>query len=90
MPFPVITSPSRVWPGESWGNWTPAFANPFVLPADSAAGRRNRHGLLPLHTIKFIDDEGRVECLDGATYQVEPADLAAIMPKTAKKSKLAE
>jgi len=47
-------------------------------------------GFLPLHRIKFIDDDGRVECLDGATYQAEPADLAAIMPKTAKKSKLAE
>ena len=35
-------------------------------------------GFLPLHRIKFIDDEGRVECLDGATYQAEPADLAAI------------
>jgi len=42
-------------------------------------------GFLPLHRIKFIDDDGRVECLDGATYQAEPADLAAIMPKMAKK-----
>jgi hypothetical protein len=41
-------------------------------------------GFLPLHRIKFIDDECRVECLDGATYQAEPADLAAIMPKMAK------
>jgi hypothetical protein len=47
-------------------------------------------GFLPLHRIKFIDAEGRVECLDGATYQAEPADLAAIMPKTAKNSKVAE
>ena len=42
-------------------------------------------GFLPLHRIKFIDDDGRVECLDGATYQAEPADLAAIMPKDGKK-----
>jgi hypothetical protein len=46
-------------------------------------------GFLPLHRIKFIDDDGRVECLDGATYQAEPADLAACR-RTAKKSKLAE
>jgi hypothetical protein len=56
MPFPVITSPSRVWPGESWGNWTPVFANPFVLPADSAAGRRNRHGFPFLKLQDVFDD----------------------------------
>ena len=63
MPFPVITSPSRVWPGESWGNWTPAFANPFVreitVPPDAATGLRNRHGFPFLELQDVFDDAVR-------------------------------
>ena len=28
--YPVIAPLRRIWPSESWGNWTPAFDSPFV------------------------------------------------------------
>jgi hypothetical protein len=28
--YPGIAPLRRIWPSESWSNWTPAFANPFV------------------------------------------------------------
>jgi hypothetical protein len=28
--YPVIAPLRRIWPSESWSNWTPAFNNPFA------------------------------------------------------------
>jgi hypothetical protein len=28
--YPVIAPLRRIWPSESWSNWTPAFNNPFM------------------------------------------------------------
>jgi hypothetical protein len=54
------------------------------------ADARDLHDASSVLSQSSARPDGRIECLDGATYQAEPADLAAIMPKTAKKSKLAE
>ena len=60
-----------------------------VLTGVEVCGRWTA-SFVPLHRIKFIDDLGTVTTIDGDTYQAEPAAIAAIMPKPAKRSKLGE
>jgi hypothetical protein len=45
---------------------------------------------LPLHRIHFIDDDMTVHVDGGSSYTTTPEAIAAIMPKTERKSRIGQ